>query len=257
MMNTAYQEYLIAEEQHFGENIQVLGELLEIFPKCDELFRFPLSNSVPVRDNNGMLVCQLFTFILERQYVSITCFLRCKFSDALAAARQAIDAGFSALLVTEGDEGIWKRYADHANDFVFVKHKMKERIKAAVDPQPGSLDYVLKHLVYLHEQFSQWGSHADSFTVFNKRTLKVPVVEDESFKIHYCLFQDQSQDDYKFYFLHIVGCYVHLLRLFEVFWQNKLEASYAKWKNDLETLCKEMDVLNHMLNPNRSIFSNV
>jgi hypothetical protein len=247
-MQDAFEEYLRAEEQNLGISTHNLGDLLNIFYVCDDLYRYPVKNTRALQTDDEILISIFFRFIIERLYVSVAHFLRCRFSDCLSSTRQAIDAGLSALKVIEDPTSVWK-YANRDKCFVHIKDEAERRVANVQDPTPGSVEYILGRLVGFHDWCSRMGSHADLETVFLRRVKQPPGAEGSDQASSFCFFQVHDPDGFRYYFVHVVGYYFYVLKLFEMFWETRLAVDSAKWKQEIGDLAKTLDTLNVTLKP--------
>lgn len=233
-------DYLGIEEGNLYKSLVNLNEELLFLKKLDACYQLLMkrADSIAIEDLD-LLVFQLLGFVHYHFYFSNNCLLRGHISESFASMRAAIDATFIAYkIVLQPDTAT--NYLKRKNAFRNIKGHIKKQNKE--DPSSYPL---APPLLKAHEACSQFGSHADISTFFNRLETKRTVVDEKEnleMKFFYFQFPVDVEEFYK-YFLYLMNHYLMMLALFFELVKERDEAGKAGFVRFIDALRDELNAL--------------
>jgi hypothetical protein len=236
-------EYLSREEHNLLSSFVNFREEFDLFYNLDKIYQEPLRMLVVSEDN--LVVPQLYLFVHFHLYFSVSCMLRAHLSECLSSIRKAIDASLSAYKIILEPQCA-TQYLNRDKLFQYIKsHLQGERNK-------NSSKYPLANiLIKIHDDCSEYGSHADINSFFHRLEIKnVPGTNKEQLLVHYFQFPRQTEE-YKFYFVVTLEAFFLMFMIFKLFFNANHEIIDPKWEQVIKTIGPRLEELRSMYDAKR------
>lgn len=228
-------EYLGNEEQNLLTSIINFRSEFDLFNELDRVYQEPIKR-LDVPDSQSVIP-QLYLFVHFHLYFSLSCILRSHLSECFSSVRKGIDASLSAYrIILEPSSS--KQYIDRDKTFLFIKRHIESEIKK--DPSK----YPLAHqLIKLHENCSQFGSHADIDSFIHRfEIIQLEEVTKVEKRVHYFQFP-KDFEEYRFYYLSMLQSFYLMFKIFRVFFNRALKIINPQWELAIQTLGPKLERL--------------
>ncbi len=225
-------EYLSAEEQNLLIGMVNFRQEFDLFDALDRVYREPLGR-LDVRESEAVIP-QLYLFVHFHLYFGFSCLLRAHLSESLTSIRKAIDAALTAYELILAPEKT-KAYIERDSFFLFIKANVKRSIEI------DSKSYPLAHeLIKLHEDCSEYGSHADISSFFHRLEVQDGGAANKlKLLVHYFQYP-RNREQYKFYILMFLYSFILIFKIFKEFLDKNFKIVHVAWEQDIKILSETL-----------------
>jgi len=235
-------EFISNEEKVFLENQSKLQNEYALFVILDDIYQKPIQNidSILDKDKNliqhNLAILLLYNLAHLNLYLSISCFLRAHFSEALFHCRKGIDTGLSAYKIIL-EPNLASAYLNaESQEYKKIFKRIKQHFKEEMNN--NSNKYSLANgLIDVYEKCNPY-SHADI------RTLDLILGQISTFGNFYN-FQlsenDEKYKQYKQYFVVVIAGFLKIFHIFKLFFDEKFKVKDTSLENSIENLSLKLD----------------
>lgn len=229
-------DFIGTQETNLLVSLSQLPQEMGALSRLDDLYHeaFGLGS---ISDSDAVIQ-QLLIYCHFHFYFSAATLLRSHLSEAFASVRTAIEAALHAYRILEG-HGTHEEYVSRDKSFVYTPASIRKIWKSNPSVLP-----LARPLLQVHEQCSQFASHAD-FDSFLHR-LEVVETDVAELRVHY--FQmPRTVTEVRMYVLTLIHTFIVILNVFETYVAKRHKVVSDTWGENLRKLGGAVEALRQQL----------